>query len=65
MPNKTGAAVLDALRERGQELPVIAMSGYSEAAEAPRHQPDAFLTKPFTDAELTSAFEGLLKPRGD
>ncbi len=61
MPRTTGPEVLAAMRDGGVETPVIAMSGYTEASESPRHRPDAFVPKPFTPAALADALRTVLK----
>jgi len=62
MPHKTGAQVLHTMRERGYALPVVATSGYTEAEpEAEDWQPDAFLPKPFTLANLNEALGKALR----
>jgi PAS domain S-box-containing protein len=64
MPGMTGSEVLQAMRGLGIEIPVIGMSGYTEASPSPvAHRPDAFLSKPFDRAALSETLEIVLADR--
>ena len=69
MPRLNGWETLTALRELAPGLPVILVSGYSEAQVMEGHhpdQPDAFLHKPYQLQSLLAAIAALLpKPPGD
>ncbi len=60
MPGRTGAEILEALRVQHIGIPVIVMSGYTEARESSRYRPDAFVPKPFTAAGIAEALEKAL-----
>jgi len=57
MPRMNGPATLQALREQGFEIPVIAMSGHSDAHEEFRLSADQFIAKPFTMSTILHAVE--------
>ena len=62
MPHLNGLQAAMALRERGIDVPVVLMSGYSEE-EIVGHGPsaiDGFLKKPFSSAEMRAAVEAVL-----
>ena len=64
MPRMTGWELLAALRQRKPELAVILASGYDQAqvmaGEHPE-QPQAFLSKPYSRAELAATVDHVLK----
>jgi Response regulator containing CheY-like receiver, AAA-type ATPase, and DNA-binding domains len=66
MPEMPGLQVLQELRQRFPELPVLLSSGYApdeqvrQALALPR---TAFLQKPYTLAQLEQALAHLLRPR--
>ncbi len=58
MPERDGLFFMDVLRERGEEIPMVVMSGYHTAEtmeEAKSRGAVAFIPKPFTPDELLSA----------
>lgn len=62
MPRMTGSEVLQVVRDRGSRLPIIAVSGYTEASEASvEHPPDAFVQKPFNTRSLSEALDAVLR----
>jgi nitrogen-specific signal transduction histidine kinase/CheY-like chemotaxis protein len=61
MPKVTGSEVLAEIRRTGATLPVILLSGYSEAdAPDPSDALTRFLAKPFDDDALVSVIRALL-----
>jgi len=55
MPQMSGFALCDALRERGIGLPVIFMTAFqseTDCEQAKARQAVSFLSKPFRDAEI-------------
>jgi len=61
MPHMTGSEVLQSVRDAGNRIPIISMSGYTEASDSPlEHQPDAFLAKPFNLAALSRVLDDVL-----
>lgn len=62
MPEMNGPVLAQRLRELSPELPVLFMSGYADVngAELSGRPNNAFLSKPFTVDELTSAVNGIL-----
>jgi PAS domain S-box-containing protein len=65
MPGFGGREVAERLRESQPELKVLYMSGYAEDGVSQGEQPpgSAFMSKPFSIAELTAAVGELLPPR--
>ncbi|MDT0574850.1 response regulator [Croceicoccus sp. F390] len=65
MPNLNGPAMMQAIRERYPDLPVIFMSGYAE--EQLRREIDIarmyFLAKPFTMTDIGTKVATLLEPQ--
>ncbi len=56
MPGLTGEQVLEAVRERRADLPVVLTSGFLERDEPPEHAgPVSYLPKPFGPADLLGA----------
>jgi DNA-binding NtrC family response regulator len=58
MPKRDGLSLMDALRERGEQVPIVVMSGYQTdetIKEAAKRGAAAFIPKPFTPDELLSA----------
>ena len=64
MPRWSGQAVLDAMRARGQALPVVFVTGYDyESLTAVVNQPGiAILQKPFSGEELLAMVAQVLQP---
>ena len=65
MPGKDGWACLQDLREIDQNVPVIICSGYDPQASGPQQRDDpklAFLSKPFSQADLAGTLSRLLNP---
>jgi DNA-binding NtrC family response regulator len=63
MPERDGLYLMDVLRERGEKIPMVVMSGYHTAEtmeEARRKGAAAFIPKPFTPDELLSAVRGVI-----
>jgi DNA-binding NtrC family response regulator len=63
MPRRDGLSLMDVLRERGERIPIVVMSGYQTAEtieEATRRGADAFIPKPFTPDELLNAVRGAI-----
>jgi CheY-like chemotaxis protein len=62
MPGMTGAELVDRLRKKGTDVPVLFMSGYMERSMAQEGElPDGhLLRKPFTGDELTTGVRKLL-----
>ncbi len=62
MPGMSGWAVLEELKRRAPQLPVILTSGYTQEDSAPpgATAPDAYLPKPYDLAELTAQVQQLL-----
>ena len=63
MPKRDGLYLMDVLRERGERIPIVVMSGYQTAEtieEAGRRGAAAFIPKPFTPDELLSAVRGAI-----
>jgi DNA-binding NtrC family response regulator len=63
MPKLGGEEVLKAIRATHPILPVLMISGYSEAAkrlEAMRDRHTAFLSKPFTASEFTKTLNKVM-----
>jgi CheY-like chemotaxis protein len=59
MPGMDGGAVMDSMRERGIETPVLFLSAYG-AEEARRlHHAEGALAKPFDPSELVRKVKGL------
>jgi len=52
MPKLGGEATVDRIRERGQDMPVIFMSGYDRKSDG-----NPFLAKPFAAEKLLSEIE--------
>jgi two-component system phosphate regulon response regulator PhoB len=66
MPGGNGATVLEELKRRGAELPVLVLTAEQDAAtraEAEQLGADAFLTKPFSPLQLLGEIERLLPDR--
>jgi DNA-binding response OmpR family regulator len=55
---ENGAELVDALRRRKPELPVICTASHPPAREVERLAPMAYLVKPFALAELEEALRG-------
>ena len=63
MPGLDGAALVDTLRDRFPELPVVLISGgmaHQHQAEGLRERAQAFFTKPIPVPELLAAMEQLV-----
>jgi len=66
MPELSGLELLRLLRARGNRIPVIAISGRSDAvldAALKRESVLAILSKPFNDAELLGLIDDALRVR--
>jgi two-component system, LuxR family, response regulator FixJ len=64
MPEMSGLQVQDALRERGNALPIVFISGHGDvplAVEAMRKGAMHFLEKPFTDSTLIDALRDAME----
>jgi DNA-binding NtrC family response regulator len=64
MPKRDGLYLMDLLRERGEQIPIVVMSGYQtdEAiGEAVRRGATSFIPKPFTPDELLSAVQSAIR----
>jgi two-component system cell cycle sensor histidine kinase/response regulator CckA len=65
MPRMGGAALIQALRERHPDIPVILMSGYTGREATARTEIDqaaGFISKPFGRAELERVINAVLPP---
>jgi DNA-binding NtrC family response regulator len=63
MPERDGLYLMDVLRKRREQIPMLVMSGYHTAEtmeEARRRGAAAFIPKPFTPDELLSAVQGAI-----
>lgn len=63
MPEMDGTEVVDALRERGDDTPIVLMSGYMSPSQEKRLRIgsfEAFIPKPFGMSELLQAMEQAL-----
>jgi two-component system C4-dicarboxylate transport response regulator DctD len=62
MPNVTGTALAERLREVDRDLPVLLVSGHPDAALSIRglHGRTAFASKPFIAADLVARVDALL-----
>ena len=63
MPERNGFYLIDVLKERGEVIPMVVMSGYHTAEtveEARMRGAVAFIPKPFTPDELLSAVQGAI-----
>jgi len=68
MPRRHGALVLDELKARDPELPVIVLTAEgrdTHRALADELRADAFLQKPFSPLELLATVERLLATKSD
>ena len=69
MPELDGFELLATLRRQYPQIPVVAISGYSDTAEIESHGFDGFLEKPVNLEELKSLVEEMIRPsamsRGD
>jgi two-component system, LuxR family, response regulator FixJ len=66
MPGMNGLELQDALMQRGEELPIVFMSGHADiplAVEAMRKGAMNFLEKPFTEEALIDAVKAALKAK--
>jgi len=66
MPEMSGLQLLDALRDRGLDRPVIFMTGHGDvplAVQAMRKGAVSFLEKPFQEAALEEALASALEAR--
>jgi len=64
MPKRDGLYLMDVLCRRGEQIPVVVMSGYQTEEtieEATRRGAAFFLPKPFTPDELLSAVRKVIK----
>jgi two-component system phosphate regulon response regulator PhoB len=67
MPKRSGAQVLDELKRRHPELPVVVLTAEHQPLQRARAEAlgvDVFLTKPFSPLELLDTIERLLPERG-
>jgi CheY-like chemotaxis protein len=66
MPRVTGLQLLDVLRARGNQVPVVLISGYrpEDAGDVPLDGRSITIAKPFTAEELEAVVRGLLEPAG-
>lgn len=67
MPEMGGLAVIERLRDRGIDLPVLVLSGRAELDDRVRGLmvgADDYLTKPYERAELTARVHALLRRHG-
>jgi CheY-like chemotaxis protein len=64
MPGMTGAQLLQRLREKGQRIPSLLVSGFDlgGSPEAAAARPDGMLQKPFTQADLAQQMARMLSP---
>jgi two-component system cell cycle sensor histidine kinase/response regulator CckA len=66
MPRRSGPALVDLLRRKRPDLPVVLMSGYPDAsAGSPIPENVVFLLKPFQPSELRDAVAQALAPCAD
>lgn len=69
MPTMTGLELLDHIKSRHPNLPVVLMTGYAYAdkdSEAHKHRPEAILNKPFMMSNIEKMlFEIKLLPQPD
>lgn len=66
MPGMSGPELQQELKRRGQEIPIIFITGQSDEAIRDRVLKEGaagFLLKPFSDADLLAAIKGALSPR--
>lgn len=66
MPEMDGSTLIDEVRERYPEMPVVIMTGYPSvetAVKALRQRVDDYLTKPFNVTKLYKAVEEALGRR--
>jgi len=64
MPKRDGLFLMDVLRERGERIPIVVMSGYQTDAaieEVTKRGAASFIPKPFTPDELLSAVRSAVK----
>jgi len=65
LPAMSGLEMLTALRKRGEQIPVIAITAHDEPGvreEAERRGAAAYLAKPFRGTALLAAIEALAPP---
>lgn len=64
LPRMRGSALVERLRSRIPELPVVLMSGYArdDLEDGDLDGCDVFLNKPFERLHLVATLEGLLDP---
>lgn len=63
MPNMTGLELMERVKEKHPELPVVLISGYSVdtmSSENKGLKPDGFLSKPFMMADVEKLLKSLL-----
>jgi DNA-binding NtrC family response regulator len=63
MPERDGLSLMDVLKGRGEQIPILVMSGYhtdETVEEARRRGAAAFIPKPFTPDELLGAVQGAI-----
>lgn len=66
MPGMTGLELLEMIREKHADLPVILMTAYSETAlviQALKHHCDGFIEKPFRPDQLLAEFDRIEQDR--
>jgi signal transduction histidine kinase len=66
MPGITGLELLEMIREKHKDLPVILMTAYSETAlviQALKHHCDGFIEKPFSPDQLLAEFDRIEQDR--
>jgi CheY-like chemotaxis protein len=61
MPRMNGAALIEELRQRDIELPVLILSGSPETSRCARQAHAKFLTKPFEPSRLQHEVDRLLR----